>query len=116
MSIIFECARDGQRYISAPPPPGSTPSIRSTVRTNCFGKHLRASTPEGPLAYLREQGATPQNVADLSGFDLLPCLLPPDPRQGVVCGFGLTHQSKVTTPPEHDERPAFFYQGLCRHP
>ena len=31
----------------------------------------------------------------------------------MVCGFGLTHQSKVAVPPEHDERPAFFIKGFA---
>lgn len=113
MSIIFECERDGQHYITSP----CTNEQYALYPVNSMYQLLRETPagqyPDGPLAYLREQGVTPQRVADLSGFDMLPCLQPPDPRHGMVCGFGLTHQSKVAVPPEHDERPAFFIKGFA---
>ncbi|TFY86700.1 sugar transporter [Pseudomonas kairouanensis] len=109
MSIIFECERDGQRYVSGAPDAGrytlfAVPSLYEV---------LQATAGENPLDYLRQQALAPITATDLSGFELLPCLLPPDPRKGMVCGFGLTHQSKVATPPEKDERPAFFIKGFA---
>lgn len=113
MSIIFECERDGQRYVTSPSVAGQytlypVSSLYALLRETAAGEY-----PEGPLEYLREHIPTPLAVTDLAGFELLPCLQPPDPRQGVVCGFGLTHKSKVAIPPEHDERPSFFIKGFA---
>ncbi|MDU9393531.1 sugar transporter [Pseudomonas sp. zfem002] len=113
MSIIFECARDGQRYVASPGGAGQftlypVPSLHALLRDTAAGKY-----PGGPLEFLREHIPAPLTVTDLAGFELLPCLLPADPRQGVVCGFGLTHQSKIATPPQDDERPAFFIKGFA---
>lgn len=113
MSIIFECERDGQRYVTSPSTSGQYTlyplnSLYHLLRDTPAGQH-----PGGPLEYLRARDIQPLTVEDLSGFELLPCLLPPDPRQGMVCGFGLTHQSKVAEQPAQDERPAFFIKGFA---
>ncbi|UII69057.1 sugar transporter [Pseudomonas sp. HN11] len=113
MSIIFECARDGQRYVTRPSSVGPytlypVSDLYTLLRDTPAGEY-----PGGPLEYLREHSPAPLIVADLAGFELLPCLQPPDPRQGMVCGFGLTHQSKVAEPPQHGERPAFFIKGFA---
>lgn len=113
MSIIFECVRDGQRYVTSPGTAGQY-SLYPVADLYALLRDTPAREfPGGPLAYLREHSPAPLTVTDLAGFELLPCLLPPDPRQGVVCGFGLTHQSKVAQPPESDERPAFFIKGFA---
>jgi hypothetical protein len=115
MSIIFECERDGQHYITCP----CTNEQYALYPVNSMYQLLRETPagqyPDGPLAYLREQGVTPQRVADLSGFDMLPCLQPPDPRHGMVRLWpDPSKQSRGTAGTRRAAR--VLYQGLCRHP
>lgn len=113
MSIIFECARDGQRYVTAPCTKGPWTLYPVSDLYTLLRDTPAARYQGGPLEYLRLHSPISLTQTDLTGFDFLPCLQPPDARQGIVCGFGLTHQSKVTAPPEKGELPAFFIKGFA---
>ena len=86
MSIIFECERDGQHYITCP----CTNEQYALYPVNSMYQLLRETPagqyPDGPLAYLREQGVTPQYRRNTtSGPRSLSRALPTPLNAAVTC-------------------------------